>query len=1043
MYYFIKFKGEDMRKPRLFSIASGVPFLPTLVDALTNGTLLDGHKIDDPLSLANVTIYVPTRRAGRALRAAFVEKNKTTASFLPIIRPLGDVDDDGPLSLLSGEEILEKAPPISTIERQLLLARLIRPWRENLPQHLRQLFGREDITIPANTADAIWFAGDLAKLMDQVETDEADWAGLKDICPDLVAEWWQVTLDFLRIVTASWPEILKERGQSNPAWWRNQMIREHALSLKNNPPKGPVIAAGSTGSIPAAAELLKVIAHLPNGAVVLPGLDRDLDDKSWNSLSDTISDPSIFGNPQYGLNLLLQKIGALRDSVEHIGDISPDKRAREFIVAQAFRPAATTDQWSKLNLKLVEEAFASFSLVETASEREEAVTIAVALRDAIHEPDKTAAFVTGDRNLARRVAAELKRFGIYADDSGGKPLSETEPAALIRLLLDCVFSPGDPVAFLSLLKHPLTRLGKPRHQLRRLVERFELFALRGGTGRISLANCPAFIAERLLKMTELDSHNFDRIDPLLIEEAQSFAGLLMEAAKPLADFAKMEGEVTILQAVEATIASFENFGRDEDGTIEKLYDREAGQGLISFMQELVADRSGLTFQAAEWPEVFAAIGATISVRMLQGGHPRLYIWGALESRLQNVDTMVIGGLNEGVWPGSTRNDPFMSRPMKATIALDPPERSTGIAAHDFQMILGCERVIMTRSVKLDNAPSVPSRWLQRLETVIGQADMIKLRERGAKYLYWARKLDEADDVPFIERPNPKPLLKLRPKHFSVTEVETLRRDPYAIYAKKILRLKPLDPLIRDPSVAERGTLYHAIVASFSEHVPVLDSELMINMLSDIAREEFDKMQLPLDVEAIWWPRFRMLMPQLIAFEQNLSPRKRLPEIKARAVEINGSGISLSGRADRIDMLDDGGAEILDFKTGSTPSIKQAATLMAPQLALEGALLRRGAFSECEKDSAPTDLIYVRLTGKGEVEAQTILKDGDKTAMELSELAWQRLHQLVSLYLDENQGYLSRAMPPLVNYVGDYDHLARIWEWSASGDSSQDTDDLGS
>lgn len=1026
-----------MRSPRLFSIASGVPFLSSFVDALMDGTLLGGKKIDNALDLANVTIYVPTRRAGRALRLAFVEKNKTNAGFLPIIRPLGDVDDDGTFSLLSGEEILKKAPPITTIERQLLLARLIRPWRENLPQHLRQLFGREDITIPANTADAIWFAGDLAKLMDEVETDEANWSQLQDICPDFVAEWWQVTLDFLQIVTKTWPNILNERGQSNPAAWRNQMIREHAQRLKSHPPKGPVIAAGSTGSIPAVSELLKVIAHLENGAVVLPGLDRDLDQQSWDLLSDTIKDPSVYGNPQYGLKLLLQKIGALRDSVEHIGQISAAKRAREYSVAQAFRPSATTDQWSKLSLDKLEDAFANFSLIETASEREEAQTIAVALRAAIVEPDKTAAFVTGDRNLARRVAGELKRFGIYADDSGGRPLSETEPVALIRLLLDCIFYPGNPVAFLSLLKHPLTRLGKARHQLRRLVERFELFALRGGTGRISLANCPAFIAERLLKMTELDSHAFDRLDPLLIEEAQNFAASLMEAARPLADFAQIKGDVTIAQAVEATIMTFENFGRDEQGSIEKLYEREAGQGLISFMRALLADSSGLCFKANEWPDVFAAINARQSVRILQGGHPRLYIWGALETRLQHVDTMVIGGLNEGVWPSSTRNDPFMSRPMKATIALDPPERLTGIAAHDFQMMLGSDKVILTRALKVDNAPSVSSRWLQRLETVIGQDDMHKMRVRGAKYLFWAQKLDAAQDVPFAERPNPKPALKLRPKHFSVTEIETLRRDPYAIYAKKILRLKPLDPFIRDPSVAERGTLYHAIVAHFSERIPQLDPQLMLNMLSDIAREEFDKMQLPLDVEALWWPRFHMLMPQLVEFEQNLSPRQRLPEIKARAIEIHDSGISLSGRADRIDLLDDGGAEILDFKTGSTPSIKQAASLMAPQLALEGALLRRGAFASANEQYSPTDLIYVRLTGKGEVQSQTILKSADKSAFELSELAWQRLHQLVLLYLDQNQGYLSRAMPPLVNYIGDYDHLARIWEWAASSDSDEE------
>lgn len=1018
-----------MHGPRLFSIAPGAAFLPTLVKALKEGKLIEGFDAADPMALARATIYVPTRRAARTLRSILVEMSATQASFLPDIRPLGDVDDDTSFFITQAQDVFSDNPPISSIERLLLLARLIRPWRESLPDHLRALFGTENIAIPANTADAIWLAGDLARLMDQVETEEADWSQLQEICPDLVAEWWQVTLDFLQIITAGWPQILAERQLSNPAYWRNQAIRAHAKGLQQNPPSGPVIAAGSTGSIPATAELIKVIAHLPQGAVVLPGLDRDLDEAGWQALSNPEIDPSVFGHPQYGLKHLIETTGAIRDMVTFIGEVAPQKRQREYLVAQAFRPAATTDAWANLDESAAGDAFSNVALIETASEREEATVIATVLRTAIEPEQQTAAFVTGDRNLARRVAGELKRFGIYADDSGGRPLAETEPATLLRLLLDCIFSPGDPVAFLSLLKHPLTRLSQNRGELRRQVERFELFALRGGTGRISLSQCPAFIAERLLKLTDLDDTAFEKIEPAVIEEAQQFGAILMETARPLALFAEREDDVTMAEAVTATVESFEGFGRDENGSLKELYSREAGQGLMQFLRDLLADNSGLTFKTHEWPEILAALMAGQSVRTLPGGHPRLYIWGALEARLQTVDTLVIGALNEGIWPSTTRNDPFMSRPMKATVALEPPERRIGLAAHDFQMALGMDKVILTRSIRQENAPSVPSRWLQRLETVLGQEETDALRARGAHYLDWARSLDRAPDEPFTDRPCPKPPLAFRPDRFSVTEIETLRRDPYAIYAKKILRLKPLEPLIRDPSVAERGTLYHAIVAAFADSAVNPAAADAYQTLTILARAEFDKMQLPIDVEAIWWPRFKLLIPEILDWEKGLGKRQRFAEATALPVLINKTGISLSGRADRIDILADGSAEILDFKTGSTPSVKQAATLMAPQLALEGALLTRGAFGDIGSP-ALSDLLYIRLTGKGEVEPQSILRSIDKSAAGLSEEAWVRLDELVSAYLDPGQGYLSRAMPPVVDYEGDYDHLARIREWSA-------------
>lgn len=1010
--------------PNLFSIAPGSPFLPTLADAIYQGVLFDDFSVQDPVALTQMLIYVPTQRAVRSLRAAFIEKSPFGASFLPSIRALGESDEDRDFFMPSFDDALVVNPPIPANERLMLLAQMVRPWREKLPAYLRSLYGSDDVVIPASSADAVWLARDLARLMDEMERENGDWAKLDAIAPDIVAEWWQVTLEFLKIIREYWPKILESRGETNPVAWRNALLNREVEKLRAYPPSSPVIVAGSTGSMPATAELLKTIAFLEKGAVVLPGLDRDMDEAAWKTIGAVETDPSVYGHPQFSLKHLLGKFPARRDTVTFLGTVSDEKREREKAISEAMRPADVTDSWAEFDRHALSNAFSHVSLIEAANEREEALSVACALRAAIEDKTKTAALVTGDRNLARRVAAELCRFGIEANDSGGRPLSESAPAALLRLILECVFNPGDPVALLSLLKHPLTRLGYKRSELRGLAETFELFALRGGAGRVYLADLVSFVEMRSRQKQE-SGRSFD---PEQEKAALRLAEKFVSALKPLLDFAQRQGTTGLNEAADKTISAFENIGRDIDGSLTPLYEGEAGAVFIRFFRSLISDHSDFTFDIAEWPAVLEALMVEETVRPGFGGHPRLFIWGALEARLQHVDTLVLAGLNEGSFPSSGRHDPFMSRTMKMSLSLEPPEKRIGLAAHDFQMMLGQDEVVLSRSLRVENAPSVPSRWLQRLETVLGERTSKLLRARGMHFIEWARALDKAPSIPFISQPMPAPPLENRPSHFSVTEIETLRRDPYAIYAKKVLRLSPLEDLIREPSFAERGTLYHAIIARFTEEKIDPFSESALTELGKIAREEFDKLQLPLDVEAIWWPRFEALANNYIFWEREQPKRQHFAEISADATEIGKTGVTLSGRADRIDVTGQS-ATILDFKTGSSPSVKQAATLIAPQLALEGALLMRGAFFDCGA-LKPDDLVYVRLKAQGEVLSQSVPLSAKKAATELSEEAWKRLEELIVYYQNPMQGYRSRALPPVVKYESDYDHLARVLEWSS-------------
>ncbi|MCO5155411.1 MAG: double-strand break repair protein AddB [Aquamicrobium sp.] len=1029
--------------PRVLSIPAGTAFLPTLADALLSGRLVPGFSHDgDPLKLAAATIYVPTRRAARALRGVFVERLGGVSAILPAIHPLGEFDEDAVLFDGSGADALALSPPIGQLDRLLLLAPLVQAWKKRLPAHVAALFG-EEVVVPASLADAVWLSRDLAALMDEIETGGADWARLASLVPDDLANWWQVTLEFLDIVTSAWPALLAERDRSNPAAHRNAGILAEAERLARTPLSGPVIAAGSTGSIPATARLLAAISRLPAGAVVLPGLDSAMDTASWNAIADPDSAASGFGHPQAGLKKLLAILGVARADVEALSAPSPAIAARMAFVAEALRPAETTDAWAGKGAAATPHALDGVTLVEAANEREEALAIAVALRLALAEG--TAALVTGDRELARRVATELRRFGIEADDSGGVPLDATPPATLMRLMLEAALRPGDAVAILSLLKHPLLRAGMERARARAAAETIDLVALRGGAGRPDAATLGSAFDARLAALATEPRRPFwwNRPTPQRLDDARALLAAVEAALAPLV--ALRCARVSLAELARATVLSFEALGRDEAGSLRELYRGDAGEALAAFLRALLAAADGQPVDGAEWPDIFAALVAGESVKPSVTGDSRVAIWGALEARLQSVDTLVLGGLNEGSWPRRAEPDRFMSRFMKAGMELEPPERRIGQAAHDFFMAMGAGKVVLTRAARAGDAPALPSRWLQRLETLGGEAALAPPRARGAAVLDWARGLDRTDSVPFAPRPAPRPPLALRPRRFSVTEVETLRRDPYAVYVRRVLRLEALEPLIRDPGAAERGTLFHDIVHAFAlagvdPAAPDAEARLV-----RIGRETFDACGLPPDIDAVWWPRFVRMAGRFVVWERTRpSVVRRLAEAKADATQVGATGVVLSGRADRIDLLPAGMADIVDFKTGSSPSKAQAHTLLSPQLALEGALLMRGAFAEAG-ERLPAELLYVRMKANGDVAEESILVHNrqQKAATDLSQEAWARLERLLDHYGNETSGYLSRALPFREGDTGgDYDHLARVLEWSAGGDADEAGGDGG-
>jgi ATP-dependent helicase/nuclease subunit B len=357
------------------------------------------------------------------------------------------------------------------------------------------------------------------------------------------------------------------------------------------------------------------------------------------------------------------------------------------------------------------------------------------------------------------------------------------------------------------------------------------------------------------------------------------------------------------------------------------------------------------------------------------------------------------------------------------------------------MAMGTAKVVLTRSLRVEGAPSVASRWLQRLTGYVGKGVSEELRMRGKQYLYWAEEIDRRDDIPLEQRPTPRPPLELRPTHFWITDIEKLRRDPYSIYARDVLRLRPLDPLIRAPDERERGNLFHEIMRRFiASGVPSNRSDAKAK-LRDVAVDAFAEQELPSEIRTLWWPRFEELVEPIV--EEELKRKAGIAvsfvEAGAARTNIDDTGVTISGRADRIDMLQAGGIDIIDYKSGTNPNKTAASLLYNPQLALEAALAKRGAFRQIGPQGV-SELIYYRLLAKGKVKLDSITSGNEgENADYLGDKAWDQLVRLTQHFNNLETPYTSHIIPSLYP-DNDYDHLARLREWSAGNDDGGDATD---
>ena len=975
---------------RVVTVPPGAAF----ADALAKGVAADCG--GDPLKFSEVTILLPHRRAVRAVADAFLRWSEGRPAILPALRPIGDVDEDD--AALLGDDLAaavddaDLPPAISGPRRLMLLTRMI--------------MARPGMDLAA--AQALRLAQSLARLLDQAHTERRPFDGLKDLVPEEFAEHWKETLTFLAIVTEEWPRVLKEEGAMDPAERRDKALGLLARRWRAHPPKGRVLIAGSTGSVPATADLMAAVAAMKLGAVILPGFDR----------AGVIADEqAILDDPVHPQHAMARLVRRLELGPEQIADwpegIAAPRPARLALLSAALRPAPATDSWRELEL-FGDDATQGVWRVDCPSPREEAAAIALMLRETLEKKGRTAALVTPDRDLARRVAAELKRWNIAIDDSAGQQLADTPPAVFMRLVARMLAEGAAPVPLLACFKHPLCSGSLDRDRFRALARRLEIAVLRGPRPRAGFAGIRAALGAADEPDTELMAWI-----ATLAEKARPFAQLLRQERAPLDK----------LLAAHWEFASF--LATDAAGT-PHLRLGEAGDALARRLDEINRASGALPGIAApDYLPVFAELLNGVVVRPRRGQHPRLAIWGLLEARLQQADRLILGGLNEGVWPPAPPDDPWLSRPMRAEFGLPLPERRIGLSAHDFAQCFLANEAILTRAERVEGTPMVPSRWLVRLNAVLRAGD----RKGGfpeGNWLAWQVELDEPQAVAAAGRPAPRPPVADRPRRLSVTQVETWVRDPYAIYARHILRLDRLDDIDQEPGASDRGILIHRALERFLRRFPGPMPSDALEQLIAIGREVFAPLAARPGVAAFWWPRFERAAEWFVDTERRGRPL--LAESRGEAMgnlefSAPGGPFRLTAKADRVDRLKAGGLVVIDYKTGQVPSQELVRLGVAPQLPLEAAIAAAGGFSGIA--AAPVQAMEIWRLGGGAEPGKAVAIAGD--AAELASRALEGLKHLVAAFDRVETPYESVPRAAFAPRFSDYAHLARVKEWSVAED----------
>ncbi len=1031
----------------ILNCPSHAPFLKTLAASVLDGSIWN-RGAPEPHDLPALTIYLPSQAAVEPLKLGFLWLSPNQATFLPRIRVLGEAD---PLDLFAAFgtrmgsakaalALLEKAlavpPPFDDLERQIHLSAYIlkaaREMRSTKAAPDERLFA----DVPAVSAAGI--ATEIAALIDEAHSEAADFARIDKLDAAHSSGSEQLSLHLLRAVRRSWESHKARANKLDPEERRNQLMAIEAEFIRQS--YAPVIIAGSTGSVAATMALMEALKERANAAIVVYGLDRDLDAATWASLGDHPQ------HAQHGLHQLLDRLGAGRETIRDLslsfgerGGVRGDSAGALFLQAQnqrraqflseALRPAPATAQWASV-VRGLKEARSNpapgLSLIEAETLEEEAAAIALMLREALETEGRTAALVTPDEKLIGRVRHALAQWGLAKD------VEETGDDALASRAAFCAANgmPEDLVALLRLAE------GEAGAVARRFGELIDLGVLRQMWRPSFMLGVPAALAraQHAIAAGEARHPAMKRIAAAEWEVAREFVERVLEALSPLTSKAEER-----LNFKEWTAAHIMVLARLEELGLGTAPPKGGERSTLSDAAKVSAP--SFTLDIAGYAGFFGEISMARRRPRTGHPHPRLYLRKPLDARLLAADLIVLGGLNEGCWPQIPGPSPWLNRRDRAFIGLSPEERRIGQAAQDFAALAGvAPSVILTRARKVNGSLTRPSRWVARIKALAAGASQLQAIEPDKPWLSWARLQRAPSHVSPVTRPAPRPPLEARPRRLSVTAIETWLANPYAIYARHILGLEPLRRIGATHDARDKGILYHAALHRFfqayPDELPRNAAEELVTCLDRAAGE----LGFNLENAPFWRPRFARFAGWFASTEG-----ERRIDLRALKSEVGGKlrldapagPFEVTARADRIDILRDGSVRIYDFKT-SASSAKLSAGRGAPQLSLEGLLVGEGAFAGIPEGSA-VELSYIVATG-GEPPGEIVpLRVPSAEAIQAARTGL--LLRIASFdNPDTPYAYETRAIYRDKAENDPYAHLARVQEWSAGEGDGEAGDD---
>lgn len=970
---------EPSKTPRIYGLAPGVNFATALVDGL-----IERSKGDDPFLLARTEVFLNTQRMVRRVQEVFDDRGSL---LLPRLRLVTDLSD---------EPIAADIPPaIAPLRRRLELTNFVAKLLENEPELAPQssLYDLSD---------------SLAGLMDEMHGEgvDPDIVGTLDVSDQ--SGHWARALKFINIISSFYK--ISDTQPDKEA--RQRLVVTRLVSAwEERPPAHPIIVAGSTGSRGTTALLMEAVSKMPQGAIILPGFDFEMPNHVWDMME---RDNGAEDHPQFRHKVLAEKAGISLGEVQRWSDHPCPNPARNRVISLSLRPAPVTDQWLSEGHKLgdLEQAMKGVSLIEAPSPRIEAEAIALVLRQALSK-GKKAALITPDRNLTRQVSAALVRWNIEADDSAGQPLALTPPGRFLRQVGELIGTKLTAENLLAILKHPLThskREDRREHLLR--MRRFELHIRRHGPPFPTAASVIAWASGK---------------------EAERDEGLPewgMWVAECITDCeTQCETHLTEFIAFHRAKAELWAAGPNSTEPSGALWDEAAGRKALQVVKELEnhADAGGV-LTARNYLSLFGAILSKGEVRNPDTVHPMVQFLGTLEARVQSAEVIVLGSMNDGTWPEAAAPDPWLNRKMRREAGLLLPERRIGLSAHDYEQAVAGKEVWISRSIRSDEAETVPSRWLNRLVNLLsglpdqnGEIALEAMRERGQQVLgHVVANETVTERVSPAPRPSPRPPVAARPKELSVTQIKTLVRDPYSIYAEKVLGLRSLDPLVQTADAPTRGIVIHTILEKYIKSgVDPHDPSALEALLA--VTDEVLETECPWPtVRRMWRARIERIAPWFIEGEKSRREIGTPKHFETKGfLKLDGLDFMIKGTADRMDETEDGAVVIYDYKSGTIPTEGQV-LYFDKQLLLEAAMVERGAFEEVGAKPA-RDAVYIGL-GSSPKQSSAPL---DKLP---ADQVWSEFGQLIRTWMEIERGYSARLAPFSENDTGYYDHLARFGEW---------------